>query len=228
MLKTCVLIGLHWAEPMMFFFFTRHMLMHCSCIHTFSFSYLVLFVDGVFLFVSLSSLSLFLSLSLSHIVRAWHPSTKPLHLRIHFVSVHSFDSTPLHVRVRYKKARQDFSKNFSVRGVHSECHMILSDFSDTTLPTIIHSRGWESLCEIPMSCPSVIIQEFYSNMHDFDYSIPCFITSIQGTRIVVTSELISDVLHVLRVSHLNYPGCPCMRTVSKDELLSLFCETPSL
>ena len=78
MLKTCVLIGLHWAEPMMFFFFTRHMLMHCSCIHTFSFSYLVLFVDGVFLFVSLSSLSLSLSLSLSHIVRAWHPSTKLL------------------------------------------------------------------------------------------------------------------------------------------------------
>ena len=74
----------------------------------------------------------------------------------------------------------------------------------------------------------MIIQEFYSNMHDFDYSIPCFITSIQGTRIVVTSELISDVLHVPRELHPNYPGCPCLKTVSKDKLLSLFCETSSL
>ena len=50
--------------------------------------------------------------------------------------------------------------------------MILLDFFDTTLPTIIHSRGWESLCEILVSCPIVIIQEFYSNIHGFDTSIP--------------------------------------------------------
>ena len=52
--------------------------------------------------------------------------------------------------------------------------MILLDFYDTTLPTIIHNQGWESLCEIPMSCPTVIIQEFYSKMHGFDTSIPQF------------------------------------------------------
>ena len=72
----------------------------------------------------------------------------------------------------------------------------------------------------------MIIQEFYSNMHRFDYSIPCFTTSVRGIHIVVTSELISEVLHVPRVSHLNYPECPHLRTVSKDELLSFFCETP--
>ena len=27
--------------------------------------------------------------------------------------------------------------------------------------------------------------------------------------------------------HPDYPGCECLRTVSKDELASLFCETPS-
>ena len=75
--------------------------------------------------------------------------------------------------------------------------------------------------------PSVIIQKFYSNIQSFDYSFPCFITSVQGTHIVVTLELISKVLHVLRVSHLDYPRCPRLRTVSKDGLLSLFCETPS-
>ena len=64
-------------------------------------------------------------------------------------------------------------------------------------------------------------------MHDFDYSIPRFITYVRGIHIVVTSKLISDVLHVLRVSHPDYPGCPHMRTMSKNEFLSLFCETPS-
>ena len=45
--------------------------------------------------------------------------------------------------------------------------------------------------------------------------------------IVVTPKLISDVLRVTKVSHPNYPGCPHLQTVSKDELMSLFCETPS-
>ena len=64
-------------------------------------------------------------------------------------------------------------------------------------------------------------------MHGFDSSIPRFLNSIRGIRIIVTPERISDVLHVLKVSHLNYLGCPRLQTVSKDELISLFCETPS-
>ena len=55
-----------------------------------------------------------------------------------------------------------------------------------------------------MSCPSVMIQEFYSNMHNFDSSVPQFVTHVCGTRIVVTPELISEVLHVPRISHLDY------------------------
>ena len=78
-----------------------------------------------------------------------------------------------------------------------------------------------------MSCPSVIIQEVYSNMQRFNHSIPRFTTSIRGIYIVATSELISDVLHVSRVSHPDYPECSRLRIVFKDELLFLFCETPS-
>ena len=63
-------------------------------------------------------------------------------------------------------------------------------------------------------------------MHGFDYSIPRIFTSIRGIRIVVTLELISNVLHIPRVSHPDYPGCSHLKTVSKDELMSLFCETP--
>ena len=46
-------------------------------------------------------------------------------------------------------------------------------------------------------------------------------------RIVVTLDIVSDVLHVPRVEHLNYPGCDRLRTVSKDVLISSFCECPS-
>ena len=44
---------------------------------------------------------------------------------------------------------------------------------------------------------------------------------------VVTPNIVSKVLHVPRVAHPDYPGCDRLKTVSKDELASLFCETPS-
>ncbi|XP_075665344.1 uncharacterized protein LOC142635008 [Castanea sativa] len=135
---------------------------------------------------------------------------------------------PLHVRFHDEKAYQDFSKNFSKRGVHPKRHVILLDFSDTPLPDVIHTRGWESLCKVPLRCPTVFIQKFYSNLHDIDSSVPQFVTTFGGTCIVVTPDLISEILHVPKVSHPDYPSCQRLRTVSKDELLSHFCETPSI
>ena len=44
---------------------------------------------------------------------------------------------------------------------------------------------------------------------------------------MVTPNIVFEVLHVSRVAHPDYPGCDCLRTISKDELMSLFCETPS-
>ena len=35
------------------------------------------------------------------------------------------------------------------------------------------------------------------------------------------------MLRIPRVEHLDYPGCECLRTVSKDEMISTFCEFPS-
>ena len=66
----------------------------------------------------------------------------------------------------------------------------------------------------------MIIQEFYSDMHKFDYFVPHFITRVQGTHI-------SKVLHVLRVEFADYLDCEHFRIASKDELSSCFCETPS-
>ena len=73
----------------------------------------------------------------------------------------------------------------------------------------------------------MLIQEFYSNMHGLDSSVPFFHTRIQGTRIVVTPQLVADVLHVSRVEHPDYLGCERLRTVSKDEMISTFYECPS-
>ena len=73
----------------------------------------------------------------------------------------------------------------------------------------------------------MFIQEFYSNIHVINTSVSWFSMTFRGTRIVVTSDLISEVLHVLRVLHPDYLGCERLRTVSRDEILSHFCETPS-
>ncbi|KAL0007339.1 hypothetical protein SO802_008841 [Lithocarpus litseifolius] len=57
--------------------------------------------------------------------------------------------------------------------------------------------------------------------------VPIFVTRVRGIRIVVTPDIVSDMLHVLRVEHLDYLGCERLRTVSKDELMLTFCERPS-
>ena len=46
-------------------------------------------------------------------------------------------------------------------------------------------------------------------------------------HIVVTPDHISEVLHISRVEFADYPNCHRLKTVSKDNLMSLFCETPS-
>ena len=73
----------------------------------------------------------------------------------------------------------------------------------------------------------MLIQEFYSNMYGFDYSIPLFVTHVRGTCIMVTPDIVSEVLRVSKVEHLDYPGCERLRTMSKDELIFAFCERPS-
>ena len=124
-------------------------------------------------------------------------------------------------------AHKAFSENFSRRGVHSERQVILADFADIDLPTVIYSREWESLCDVPFTCPLVLIQEFYSNIHRIDHSVPLFFTHVQGTRILVTPQLVADVLRVPRIEFPDYPSCERLQTMSKDEIMTAFCKRPS-
>ena len=146
---------------------------------------------------------------------------------LHSGASSSSDSALLSLRFHDDDAYKAFSKNFSKRGIHTERQVILSDFADTDLPSVIHSRGWESLCDVSVTCPLVLIQEFYSNMHGIDRSVPLFFTHVRGTRIPVTPQLVVDVLHVPRIEFPDYPSCERLRTVSRYELMSSFCEHPT-
>ena len=64
-------------------------------------------------------------------------------------------------------------------------------------------------------------------MHRIDRSVPLFFTRVQGTGIPITPQLVADVLRVPRIEFLDYPSCEHLRTVSRDELMSAFCERPS-
>ena len=81
MLKSCVLLGLDWVEPVMHFFCMSHA--HAHFMHTYHF-------DSFFFFWYLLwwCFSICLPLSLSWIVCAWHLSANPLRLETLFISGH--------------------------------------------------------------------------------------------------------------------------------------------
>ena len=102
------------------------------------------------------------------------PARNPLHSG----AFSSSDPSPSTIRFRDDDAFKAFSENFSRRGIHSGRQVVLSDFANTDLPSVIHSRGWESLCDVPVTCPLVLIKEFYSNMHEIDRLVSLFFTRV--------------------------------------------------
>ena len=122
-----------------------------------------------------------------------HKST-PVQNPLHSGASSSTDPSPSTARFCDDDSFKAFSENFSRQGIHSERQVLMSDFADTDLPSVIHSRGWESLCDVPLTCPLMLIQEFYSNMHGIDRSVPLFFTRVQGTRIPITPQLVANVL----------------------------------
>ena len=208
----------------MSFCFACHMFIHFPCIRTL-FSYIWYIWTA---WDSIDCSSLFLPLNLFTLVVSMAPKCKSTSTRNLLCSSASSSTNPSPtVRFRDDDAFKAFSENFSRWGIHSERQVVLSDFANTDLPFVIHSMGWESLCDVPVTCPLMLIQEFYSNMHEIDHSVRLFFTRVRGMRIPVTPQLVADVLHVLRIEFLDYPSCKRLRTVSRDELMSSFCERPT-
>ena len=100
------------------------------------------------------------------------PARNPLHSG----ASTSFNHAPLSLCFHNDDAHKAFTENFPRQGIHSERRVILGHFADIDLPTVIHSREWESLYDEPVTCPFVLFQEFYSNMHRIDRSVPHFVT----------------------------------------------------
>ena len=103
--------------------------------------------------------SFFLPLFLFMLVMSMAPKRKstPAQNPLRSDASSSSDHSPSNVRVRDDDAFKAFSENFSRRGIHSECQVVLSDFVNIDLPSVIHSRGWKSLCDIRVTCPLVLI-----------------------------------------------------------------------
>ena len=129
---------------------------HAFPMHTYSlFNILVIFeLLRTFLIVFIS-----LPLFLFTLVMSMAPKRKstPARNPLCSGSSSSSDSTPFSLRFHDDDAHKAFSENFSRLGVHSERQVILADFADTNLPTVSHSREWESLCDVLVTCPLVLI-----------------------------------------------------------------------
>ena len=133
--------GLGWAHDAITF--ACHMFMHFPCIHT-SFQY-IWYIWKCLDFSDCLSFSLSLLFTLVVFMAHMRKSTlarNPLHSN----ASSSSNPTLSHIQFCDDDAFKAFSENFSRRGIHSERKVILSDFVDTGLPSVIHNRGWESLC----------------------------------------------------------------------------------
>ena len=176
MCATCLCadrFGLGWAHDAICF--VCHMFMHFPCIRTFFSIYLILLMLlGTFLIVFLS-----LPLSLFTLVVPMAPKRKstPAWDLLRSGASSSSDPSPSNVQFCDDDAFKAFLENFSRWGIHSERQVVLLDFANTDLPSIIHSRGWESLCDVLVTYPLVLIQDFYSNMHEIDRLVPLFFHS---------------------------------------------------
>ena len=60
---------------------------------------------------------------------------------LHSNASSSIDLSPSNVWFRDDDAFKAFSENFSRRGIHSERQVILSDFADTDLPSVIDRKS---------------------------------------------------------------------------------------
>ena len=148
-------IGLGWTHDVFTLHVTRSCILHAFVL-LFTYSYHCELFWSFFDCFFLPFLYLLVTLVVSMAPKrkstsAWNP--------LHSGASTSSDHAPLSLRFHNDDAPKAFIENFSQRGIHSERQVILGYFADTNLPTIIHSREWESLCDEPVTCPLVLIQE---------------------------------------------------------------------
>ena len=129
---------------------------HAFPMHTYFFSIYLIYLKlfGIFLIVILSFPLCYFTLVVSMATkRKSTPTRNPFRSGASLSS----DPSPSTIWFRDDDAFKAFSENFYRRGIHSERQVVLSNFADTEFPFIIYSRGWESLCDILVTCPLMLI-----------------------------------------------------------------------
>ena len=145
--------GLGWAHDV--FVFACHIFMHFHAYVPFSFC--ICYILSCWCFSDCLSFSPSISLSYISCFMAPKRKSTPSQNPLRYGASSSSNPTPSFVWFHDEEAYKEFLENFSKQGIHSERQVILSDFFDTDLPTIIHSKDWELLCGVPITCPSMII-----------------------------------------------------------------------
>ena len=185
--------GLSWAHDA--FYFARHMLMHFHAYVPYI-QYICVYLNclGLFwVFLSSPLLSLvYINASMAS-KRKSAPSQNPLRSR----ASSSSNPTPFSIWFRDEDARKDFSKNFSWQGIHSECRVVLVNFTDTDLPNVIHSRGWESLCDV--------------STHVLSCWSRCFTPTCMDLILQYLSFILAFEVHALLSHRSWYPICSMSR-----------------
>ena len=138
---------------------------------------------GTFLIVFLS-LPLFLFTLV--VSMAFKRKSTPTRNPLYFGASSSFDSAPLSLfgfvmMMPTRHSWRTFLDEVFIQNAKSFWRT-----SPIDLPIVIHSQEWESPYDVPITCPFVLIQEFYSNLHGIDRSVPLFFTRIRGMCILVT------------------------------------------
>ena len=156
-----------------------------------------------------------LSLSFFRIVCAWHPSVKLLCPRTLFVlGHHLLLILPLFmlgsVMIKLVKTfRRNFLGMAFIQNARSSFRIFLIMTYPLSFTVGVRSPFVTSRSAVP------------------PWSYRSFILICMDLITLYLAFSLLFEVYVPRVSHPDYPGCPHLKTVSKDELMSLFCETPS-
>ena len=113
-----MLVGLDWAEPMMFLFCMSHV--HAFPMHTYSLFHIFDIFDVAWDFSDCSSLLFPLNLFTLVVSMALKCKSTPARNPLRSSAFSSTDPSPSNVRFRDDDAFKAFSENFSRQGIHSK------------------------------------------------------------------------------------------------------------
>ena len=203
-----------------------------SHIHAFSHAYVLYFsiytcyliYFGAFLIASFFPLSILFTLVISMVLKrkstpAWNP--------LHFDAFFSSDHAPLFLSVFVmmmptRHLRKTFSNLAFIRNAESfYWHWLSHCHSQSGMGVSL----WRTYHLSSRADLRVLLQ------HARDWPLRtsfCYLCHTTGISIPITPQLVTNVLRVPRIEFPDYSSCERLRIVSEDQLMSTFCERPSV